>query len=119
MIKTLSFTLLLIGALPVWAEPTHAGKDGKALFAEKCGMCHRERGMGTLQLARRMPAEIAKLEDRDNLTEAYISFVVRNGLGIMYSISRAEVSDPQLKKIATYLSQDKTSKSNTSTKDNP
>lgn len=100
---TVTLAALLV-TLQAGASETAKINSGEALFVEKCGMCHRERGMGTLQLARRMPAELAKLEDRNNLNEAYIGFVVRNGLGIMYSISRAEVSDDQLQKIASYLS---------------
>ena len=85
-----------------WVSLSHTG--GEELFAEKCGMCHRARGMGTGILGRRMSPEIAELEDREDLQGVYIEAVVRNGLNTMFPISRAEVSDPQLKEIAQYLS---------------
>jgi mono/diheme cytochrome c family protein len=75
----------------------------EALFVEKCGMCHRQMGMGTVILARRMDPAKAMLEKRGDLTEAFVTASVRNGVGNMPRISRGEVSDPQLKVIAEYL----------------
>lgn len=75
----------------------------EALFVEKCGMCHRQMGMGTVILARRMDPAKAMLEKRGDLTAAYVTASVRHGIGNMPRISRGEVSDPQLKVIAEYL----------------
>ena len=77
--------------------------DGAALFGEKCGMCHRATGMGTGILARRMSAELALLENRKDLKPEFIQTVVRSGFGVMFPISRGEVSDEQLQKLADYL----------------
>ncbi|HKJ74980.1 MAG TPA: cytochrome c [Alphaproteobacteria bacterium] len=75
--------------------------DGKALFHEKCAMCHEPNGMGTALLARRTkPAELTK---RTDLTKDFVIQVARTGLGNMPAISRGEVSDPQLEAIAAYL----------------
>jgi mono/diheme cytochrome c family protein len=75
----------------------------EALFVEKCSMCHRQRGMGTVILARRLDPARAQLERRDDLTPAFISAVVRAGAGNMPRITRGEVSDEQLAVIAGYL----------------
>jgi mono/diheme cytochrome c family protein len=75
----------------------------EALFVEKCGMCHRQMGMGTVILARRMDPAKAMLEKRDDLTPQFITAAVRSGLRNMPRISRGEVSDAQLKIIADYL----------------
>jgi cytochrome c553 len=75
----------------------------EALFVEKCGMCHRQMGMGTVILARRMKPEVAMLETRDDLTAELITSAARQGIGNMPRISRAEASDAQLAKIRTYL----------------
>jgi hypothetical protein len=77
--------------------------DGAALFGEKCGMCHRGNGMGTAILARRLPAEQAQLESRTDLQAPFIETVVRSGFGVMYPISRGEVSDKQLTLIKQHL----------------
>jgi mono/diheme cytochrome c family protein len=78
-----------------------AALDGKALYHEKCFMCHGPGGMGTGLLQRRVqPAELAK---RTNLTKAQVIAVARSGLGNMPPISRGEVSDSQLAAIADYL----------------
>jgi cytochrome c553 len=73
------------------------------LYVEKCSMCHRQMGMGTVILARRMEPKIARLEARDDLTVEYITAAARQGIGNMPRISRAEVSDAQLARIAAYL----------------
>ncbi len=79
----------------------------EALYVEKCGMCHRQLGMGTVILARRMAPKIAMLETRDDLTMDYVTTAARQGLGNMPRISRGEVSDAQLGRIAKYLAKGK------------
>ena len=75
----------------------------EALYVEKCSMCHRQMGMGTVILARRMEPKIARLEMRTDLTAEYITAAARQGIGNMPRISRGEVSDKQLARIAAYL----------------
>lgn len=77
----------------------------EALFVEKCSMCHRQMGMGTVLLARRLPPEKAMLEARNDLTPELVSAAVRQGVGNMPRIGRGEVSDQQLDSIAHYLSE--------------
>lgn len=77
--------------------------SGEGLFQEKCGMCHRAMGMGTGLLARRLSAEQALLENREDLQEPFIETAVRSGFGVMFPMSRGEVSDRQLQSIIDYL----------------
>src|SRR6185312_219749 len=65
----------------------------EALFVEKCGMCHRQMGMGTVILARRMDPSKAMLEARKDLTPEYVIQAARAGVGNMPRIQRGEVSD--------------------------
>lgn len=89
--------LLLLVSTAGFAAPP----DGKALYHEKCAMCHGPGGMGTGLLARRVqPAELLK---RTNLTADQVIAVARAGLGNMPVISRGEVSDAQLRAIASYV----------------
>jgi len=66
-------------------------------------MCHRQVGMGTFLLSRRIDPDEVMLEDRKDLTSDYVKVVVRMGMGNMPAIPRGEVSDPQLAIIARYL----------------
>ena len=75
----------------------------EALYVEKCSMCHRQMGMGTVILARRMDPKVARLEARDDLTADYITLAARQGIGNMPRINRGEVSDAQLARITVYL----------------
>ena len=75
----------------------------EALFVEKCGMCHRQMGMGTVVLARRIDPAQAMLEERSDLTPEYVIQAARAGIGNMPRIQRGEVSDAQLAIIAHYL----------------
>jgi mono/diheme cytochrome c family protein len=116
--------LLILGAL--FAIPAIAQQDTKIenpfrgvmqdrtsrtpderLYVEKCSMCHRQMGMGTVILARRMDPKVARLEARDDLTADYITAAARMGIGNMPRISRGEVSDAQLARIARYLTKNK------------
>jgi hypothetical protein len=80
-----------------------AHSEDEALYVEKCSMCHRRMGMGTVLLARRMPVAEAELEDHQTLSKAYVIIAARQGIGNMPRISRAEVSDQELERIANYL----------------
>lgn len=82
--------------------------DGQALYKERCGMCHQTIGMAVSILSRR-PADESKglLEERGDLSAAFINTVVRTGIMNMPRMSRGEVSDPELVSIATYLSKGK------------
>lgn len=76
----------------------------EALYVEKCSMCHRQMGMGTVILARRVDPKIARLEARNDLTADYIAVAARQGIGNMPRIPRGELSDAQLARIAAFLS---------------
>jgi mono/diheme cytochrome c family protein len=80
-----------------------ASSPAEALFVEKCGMCHRQMGMGTVILARRVDPARAMLEQRNDLTAEYIRVAVRTGLGNMPRVSRGEVTDEQLASITSHL----------------
>jgi mono/diheme cytochrome c family protein len=75
--------------------------DGKALFHEKCAMCHGPGGMGTGLLARRV--QPAELDKRTNLNADYVFQYARRGLGNMPPITPGEANDAQLRAIALYL----------------
>lgn len=77
------------------------------LFVEKCAMCHRQMGMGTVILARRMAPEVAMLEQRRDLTADSVIQAARMGIGNMPRISKGEVSDAQMAQIARYLAKGK------------
>ena len=96
----------LTGPAATAAEPAAAAsapKPGESLFVEKCAMCHRAGGMGAGLLSRRYPKGQELLENRTNLSAAFVRGVVRNGLNNMSALSKAEVSDAQLQSIAAYL----------------
>jgi mono/diheme cytochrome c family protein len=80
-----------------------ANSPAEALYVEKCGMCHRQMGMGTVILARRVDPTRAMLEQRNDLTAEYIRIAVRTGLGNMPRVSRGEVTDEQLAAIVSHL----------------
>jgi len=75
--------------------------SGKALYTERCGMCHQTIGMAVGILSRR-PGDASKglLEQREDLSAAFVNAAVRAGINNMPRISRGEVSDPELAQIA-------------------
>jgi mono/diheme cytochrome c family protein len=80
---------------------------GKELFHNRCGICHLQGGTGTFMLGRRLGQENALLEARKNLRAEYVEAIVRNGLMSMPRFTRVELTDSELKQIATYLSSPK------------
>ena len=87
-----------------WVDLTST--EPRALYEEKCGMCHQANGMGTTLLARRFDADQALLENRRDLQPEFVRTAVRNGFNNMFPISRGEVSDAQLESIVAYLTRE-------------
>jgi mono/diheme cytochrome c family protein len=90
--------------------PAMAGQapDGKALYKERCGMCHQGIGMAVNLLSRRAgDTSNGLLEERKDLAAEFVYTVARTGIGNMARISRGEVSDPELAAIANYLAKGK------------
>jgi len=79
-------------------------QEGERLFLRRCGVCHLEGGMGTQIIARRVPANQAKLQDRLGLTPEFVIRTARDGMGAMPRITRVEATDAELAAIAAYLS---------------
>ena len=110
MKKMMTIVSVLLCSCVVQAEDNWVSLEksgGEALFQEKCGMCHGDSmGMGTGILGRRMPEEQALLENREDLQAPFIENVVRSGFGVMFPMSRGEVSDDQLQSIIDYLAEE-------------
>jgi mono/diheme cytochrome c family protein len=105
-IATAALAAAMLAALCVTTQANAADEpSGKALFTTRCGMCHQTNGMGVSILSRR-PGDASKglLEQRDNLSAEFVYTVARYGTGNMPRISRAEVSDEELRLISLYLS---------------
>ena len=102
---------VLIGLMALASAPAalaaEAPADGKTLFVQHCGMCHGAVGMGTGLLARRLDPAIAELEKRDNLTSPYVIRAARIGVGNMPPVTRGELNDADMARIAAYLAKGK------------
>jgi len=85
------------------ADRLAANQDGGARFEQRCAVCHAAGGMGANVLAARLGPGRSLLAERTDLTAPYVLYVVRNGLNAMPRLSRVEVTDPELKAIAAYL----------------
>ncbi len=81
-----------------------AASPGETLFLARCGLCHLERGTGTIMLGRRLGADHALLAERTDLRADYVRAIVRHGFNSMPALTRVEVNDTELDAIASYLS---------------
>jgi mono/diheme cytochrome c family protein len=84
------------------------GKDGEALFTNRCGACHLAGGMGTNLLTKQrvmagLPPETGMLANRTDLTPDYVKTVVRQGKMAMPRLTHVDVTDAELDSIAAYL----------------
>jgi mono/diheme cytochrome c family protein len=75
----------------------------ETLYDVHCGICHLERGTGTLTLARRYGPDHALLAERVDLDANMIKQAVRAGVGSMPPQTRVDLSDAELDQIAGYL----------------
>lgn len=84
------------------------GKDGAAVFSNRCGACHLAGGMGTNMLTKLRvmagePPETGLLANRADLTQTFVKVVVRAGVRAMPRLTRVEVTDAELDAIARFL----------------
>lgn len=85
------------------ADTSSAAAKGKALYDQRCGLCHATGELGTFMLGRRLGQQNALLAARTETPEALVLHVVRNGINGMPTFTRVELSDAELKLIAAYL----------------
>jgi mono/diheme cytochrome c family protein len=95
--------LLVLGAIP----STYADESaGHQVFAKWCAPCH-SRGPGnpgTAALAAvYRNSKPAALEDRTDMTPAFVKQAVRNGVNVMPFFRKTEISDAELDALAAYL----------------
>jgi mono/diheme cytochrome c family protein len=99
---------LLINAAMSLAQPDTGAQTGQQLFTAKCAPCHADAparpGTQALTLKYRDSKTPAPLEQRTDLTPAYIQAVVRNGLYSMAPLRKTEITDSELADVAAYLS---------------
>ena len=84
------------------------GRDGAALFSNRCGACHLAGGMGTnmltkLRMLAGQPPASGLLVNREDLTRSFVRTVVRTGVRAMPKLTRVEVTDAELAAIAQFL----------------
>jgi len=84
------------------------GGDGEKLYSNHCGYCHLAGGMGTNLLTKQRmamgePPENGLLTNRRDLTEDYITSVVRMGKVAMPRQTRVDITDAELEAVAAYL----------------
>jgi mono/diheme cytochrome c family protein len=97
-------SLVIAGAISGAADDSAQKiEQGKRLFQERCGYCHLAGGTGTIMLARRLGRDRALLEERTDLSAAYIKKVTRVGINGMPPHNRIELPDSELDLIALYL----------------
>lgn len=86
------------------AAPT---AQGKQVFDRWCASCHEPgiRAPGTTALAAKYGKDLpAVLEQRKDLTPEVVAYFVRNGVSIMPTFRKTEISDAELAALAKYLS---------------
>jgi len=98
-------TLALVAIAQAPAATSNEVARGKELFDENCLPCHGKGGgrIGTAVLAERLGPDKSLLEERKDLTPAYVSSIVRVGINIMPGFRPTEITRSDLDAISAYL----------------
>jgi mono/diheme cytochrome c family protein len=82
-----------------------ARSAGGKIFGKWCSDCHSTaEGPGTMALQRKYQgARPSVLEQRADLSPAFVKLIVRHGMSFMPSFRKTEISDPDLALLADYL----------------
>ncbi len=90
-----------------WSSVPMPGDGGEQVYRRYCYECHGSGPdkPGTVALQAKYKGAVpALLEQRTNLTAAFVAYTVRHGVSVMPAMRRTEISDAELKAIAGYLS---------------
>lgn len=85
------------------SAPVHRGKQ---VYDQWCAICHAAapRMPGTASLEAKYGGSLpAALEDRTDMTPAFIEYFVRNGVLIMPAFRKTEITDADLALLVDYL----------------
>ena len=91
--------------------PAPGKPRGYLAFQRACWVCHGSGPAkpGTRALRAKYRGKIpAPLEQRTDLTAAYVKYIVRHGVSVMPPFRKTELSDADLNSIATYLGRQQT-----------
>jgi len=101
--------IIYLFSIPAFAQSAATLERGKQVFDTWCGICHGVPAnpgdmVGTQRLETRYQGVVpGLLEERTNLTPAFIEVVVREGMGMMPFFRRVEVGDSDLDALSAYL----------------
>ena len=93
-----------------WAAVPIPADTGEHIYQRYCFECHGAGAdkPGTVALAAKYKgAKPGRLDQRTDLTAAFVTYTVRHGVSIMPSMRKTEISDAELKAIAGYLARGK------------
>lgn len=96
---------LILGLLSVLVSSAAYAQDGEAIYKANCSHCH-DPGMdnpGTQQLTKTRGEENGVLLDRENLVDAYVKTIVRNGLNGMPTFKPTQITEGELDALAEFL----------------
>lgn len=103
--------LIAIAVQPAAAQPSAGDIErGYAVFTKWCAPCHGAGPArpGTQALAARYGDALpALLEERTDLTPAFVETIVRHGTGLMAQFRKTEISDDDLEALTTYLTRER------------
>jgi len=90
-----------------WAAVPIPADTGEHIYQRYCFECHGAGAdmPGTVALqAKYKGSKPARLDQRTDMTAAFVTYTVRHGVSVMPSIRPTEISNAELKAIAAYLS---------------
>lgn len=107
-IRVLMLPLAGLAALPAGAQQATApSPQGRAVFEKWCAPCHAAGPFhaGTVALEKKYQgaAVSAVLEERKDLTAAFVEYIIRNGVNAMPPFRRTEISDAEMHAVAAWL----------------
>ncbi len=97
--------LLLLGCLVISGQVAAENSTGRKVFGQWCSACHMDSPFapGTIQLKQTHGPEYAVIQNRADLTDAFIRLLVRQGRAGMPKFRRTEISDAELDSLVKYL----------------
>ena len=93
-----------------WSRVPVTGSSGEQVFHRYCWECHGDGPdrPGTDALRVKYKGDVpARLDQRTDLNAAFVIATVRHGISVMPAARKTEISDAELRAIASYLTREK------------
>ena len=102
LVRVLFLSLVAVGLIAFWAEPSRAQGAGETLFKSKCAACHGPDGKGEVPMGKKLGAHDLNSAEVQKQSDAQLTEIVTKGKNKMPAYD-GKLSKEQIAQLVAYI----------------